>query len=478
MTIRKYVNSNDPSPFMGEIKKMSFHADNVGLAVSRQRNTVSGGQVELLRIGGIDLVTVHPSKLLYYTYKFFYGGGGTPAVEAFFEVITDSEDITITNHVYPGTGSLADYLTFTDNETGKVFRFLTPGHYLLNGRYALGVRLTQNYKHNPYIDNTDGYYLYNSATKVLTVYIEKAFADKIGRALWFLFFAYNDPTFPTSLGFLAPDHWDTVAFTGINYVDGFQSSYTLLPGSYSLSFPVYYSYSVDETAAVIYTLALNSAYPDPSFPSFAKGLAEINSLSQESNTYWKRVDYAWRTPSQVDFEGAPYLIGGSVGSSYNRVYLPPNGTRAYSYKYYRIYVSSFSHVVTDNWALDIPVVAVYAGSYSITDTGHPENNIKNTDYWDYFAVLSATANILDDVGWQYTFPAPEESFYVENTVSYFENEIEYFRTTIIDVRFQYWRINTLSNRGNFYVSFFPAFSSWMAPPLPKFIKYETIHLGV
>ena len=62
MTIRKYVNSNDPSPFMGEIKKMSFHADNMGMSISSQRKKIVEGEVRLLRSGGIDYITVVPTE--------------------------------------------------------------------------------------------------------------------------------------------------------------------------------------------------------------------------------------------------------------------------------------------------------------------------------------------------------------------------------------------------------------------------------
>lgn len=62
MTIRKYVNSSDPSPFMVEIKKMSFHADNMGLFISSQRKATKEGEVRLTRSGGVDYVEILPTE--------------------------------------------------------------------------------------------------------------------------------------------------------------------------------------------------------------------------------------------------------------------------------------------------------------------------------------------------------------------------------------------------------------------------------
>jgi hypothetical protein len=61
MTLRKYVNDSDPSSFMGEIKKMSLHADNMGLSVVRLRQITPNGEVQLMRTNGIDYITVTPS---------------------------------------------------------------------------------------------------------------------------------------------------------------------------------------------------------------------------------------------------------------------------------------------------------------------------------------------------------------------------------------------------------------------------------
>lgn len=59
---RKYVNSNNPAPFLGALRQMSFHADNMGLAVSRQRVTTKAGEVILTRAGGIDYVKITPTR--------------------------------------------------------------------------------------------------------------------------------------------------------------------------------------------------------------------------------------------------------------------------------------------------------------------------------------------------------------------------------------------------------------------------------
>lgn len=66
MTIRKYVNSNDPSPFMGEIKKMSLHAANMGLSISKQKIKTKDGEVQLQRINNVDYVTILPAGEIVY----------------------------------------------------------------------------------------------------------------------------------------------------------------------------------------------------------------------------------------------------------------------------------------------------------------------------------------------------------------------------------------------------------------------------
>jgi len=75
MTFRKYRSDADPSPFMGAIRNMSFHAD----ALTRNRNTIQkmsrrtpDGEVFLMRVGGIDYIDIVPTGVaqIYYLVRY------------------------------------------------------------------------------------------------------------------------------------------------------------------------------------------------------------------------------------------------------------------------------------------------------------------------------------------------------------------------------------------------------------------------
>jgi hypothetical protein len=64
MTLRSYRTDADPSPFIGLLKKMSFHADQmnkVSGGVQRLRKSTPDGEVTLMRVGEVEYVDIIPS---------------------------------------------------------------------------------------------------------------------------------------------------------------------------------------------------------------------------------------------------------------------------------------------------------------------------------------------------------------------------------------------------------------------------------
>jgi hypothetical protein len=58
--VRSYRADADPSLFMGVLKKMSFHAGNMGLPIVRLRQTTPDGKVTLMRVGDLEFVDIVP----------------------------------------------------------------------------------------------------------------------------------------------------------------------------------------------------------------------------------------------------------------------------------------------------------------------------------------------------------------------------------------------------------------------------------
>lgn len=121
MTIRNY-RGGDPGPFMGHIQNMSFQAKNMGLPIVRLRRETLDGEVSLMRVNGIDYVTISPSVAeifggLAASYRFIndqYSGWQTK-----FKLIkADNKSVSILNTVdmnltFP-VGDTTDYL-YMDN---------------------------------------------------------------------------------------------------------------------------------------------------------------------------------------------------------------------------------------------------------------------------------------------------------------------------------------------------------------------------
>lgn len=74
MALRKYITSADPGPFSNLIKMMSFSADNLDLPIFHQRIDTKDGSVALLRVNGIDHVTISPYGVGAWEMEFIFPG--------------------------------------------------------------------------------------------------------------------------------------------------------------------------------------------------------------------------------------------------------------------------------------------------------------------------------------------------------------------------------------------------------------------